>query len=253
MRLYPKLILPIFLITLLMACSEDDAPDPTLTVADFTLTIEENPTADQVLGTISVTTNQSNPTFAISTQSPEGAMAIDTQSGELTVADASLFDFEANPEVIGTVTVTAGSLTESASVLITLTDAEENFTIWSGEKITFTKDDGADPNLEENQDRLTENVWITRGNEGGQIYNVNQENAASKDSSPADTEWALGTTADIANLTFELFRTAVVNPQSVAGKDLVLHLITDDVYLDVKFTSWSQGKLGGFSYERSTE
>ncbi|MGD1891962.1 MAG: hypothetical protein ACFB15_15420 [Cyclobacteriaceae bacterium] len=54
-------------------------------------------------------------------------------------------------------------------------------------------------------------------------------------------------TAAIANLTFEPFRTAAENPQSVAGKDLVLHLITDDIYLDVKFTSWRQCEEGGLS------
>jgi hypothetical protein len=35
------------------------------------------------------------------------------------------------------------------------------------------------------------------------------------------------------------------------GKDLVMHLIDDDIYLNIKFTSWSVGKKGGFSYERS--
>jgi hypothetical protein len=40
-------------------------------------------------------------------------------------------------------------------------------TVWSGERITFTKADGADPTAPENQDGITENVWITRGNDGG--------------------------------------------------------------------------------------
>jgi hypothetical protein len=33
---------------------------------------------------------------------------------------------------------------------------------------------------------------------------------------------------------------------------MVLHLIADDVYISIKFTSWATGKTGGFAYERST-
>ena len=33
----------------------------------------------------------------------------------------------------------------------------------------------------------------------------------------------------------------------------MLHLITDDIYIDVSFISWTNGgNGGGFSYERST-
>ena len=44
----------------------------------------------------------------------------------------------------------------------------------------------------------------------------------------------------------------VDKPKDVIDKELVLHLLEDDIYLTVKFKSWSQGKKGGFSYERST-
>ena len=37
---------------------------------------------------------------------------------------------------------------------------------------------------------------------------------------------------------------------------MVLHLITDYIYIDLKFISWQAGNVGtgdgGFSYERST-
>ena len=42
--------------------------------------------------------------------------------------------------------------------------------IWEGSTITFSKADGADPNDEANQDRITNTVWLTRGNNGGQIF-----------------------------------------------------------------------------------
>ena len=71
---------------------------------------------------------------------------------------------------------------------------------------------------------------------------------------PAGAEWALGTTENIQNLTFGSFRGALGSPRNIVGKDIVLHLIADDVYIDIKFLSWSQGRgFGGFSYERSTK
>ena len=124
--------------------------------------------------------------------------------------------------------------------------------IWDGSLITFEKLDGTDPTLEANQDRITSNVWITRGNNGGQIFNIVKENSSDKDDSPIGTEWALGTLDQIESLSFNKFRIAVGNPKNVPGKDLVLHLIEDDIYLSVKFLSWSNGQKGGFSYTRST-
>ena len=123
---------------------------------------------------------------------------------------------------------------------------------WRGSTITFNKSNGADPNLEENQDRIRENVWITRGNTGGQIFNIAINNSADKVESPVGTEWAIGTLDELESLTFDYFRNAISRPKTVVGKNLVLHLIEDDIYINVKFTSWSQGKRGGFSYERST-
>ena len=124
-------------------------------------------------------------------------------------------------------------------------------TTWNGEKVTFTKIDGADPTDEANQDRINAEVWITRGNNGGQIYNAKSETDSSKYSSPSGTEWSVGTTDDISSLVFNNFRTAVSKPKDVVGKDLVMYLEDHDVYLSVKFTTWTEGKNGGFVYERS--
>lgn len=128
-----------------------------------------------------------------------------------------------------------------------------NAEIWTGTNLTFSKANNANPNEESNQDRLTDNVWITRGNNGGQIYNAKTESSANKSNSPAGTEWAIGDIADIATLTFRPFREAVSSPKSVAGKDLVLHLTDDNIYLKVRFSSWSSSKGGGFTYVRSTK
>ena len=123
---------------------------------------------------------------------------------------------------------------------------------WNGTSLSFVKEDNADPKVEVNQDRLTSNVWITRGNGGGQIYNAAISENADKVNSPVGTEWAIGTFDEVSSLSFGPFRATVSKPKNVVGKDLVVHLIKDDVYLSLKFTSWSGGKKGGFSYERST-
>jgi hypothetical protein len=128
----------------------------------------------------------------------------------------------------------------------------EDATIWTGSDLTFSKADGASPDVEANQDRITDNVWITRGNNGGQIFNIKTENIANKSSSPAGTEWAQGSLDDLADLEFSAFRSAVGSPKDVVGKDLVLHLVEDNIYLSVRFTDWSTSKGGGFAYVRST-
>ena len=128
-------------------------------------------------------------------------------------------------------------------------------TIWTGSNKTFSKAVGADPTQSSNQDRLTSNVWITRANDGGQIFNIAKESTANKNSSPAGTRWSIGSINNINSLSFTNFRTAVGKPQEVVGKNLVMHLVDDNIYLSVKFTSWSVGQIdgkGGFAYERST-
>ncbi|HAS44651.1 MAG TPA: hypothetical protein DCS93_29495 [Microscillaceae bacterium] len=226
----------------------------TITTEDFSATIDENPSQNQVLGTVKGSASQGSVSFEITSQNPANALAINVSSGELTVATPSLFDFETRQKIEATVKVSANGQEKNAQVTINLTDVNENTrTIWRGANLVFTKATGADPTQAANQDRITDNVWITRGNSGGQIFNAKTESSANKNSSPADTEWAVGTVDNIDQLTFKPFRAAVGSPRSVVGKNLVLHLIKDDIYISVKFTSWSTSRAGGFSYERSTE
>ena len=133
-----------------------------------------------------------------------------------------------------------------------LAGPSENAIIWNGPTLTFVKDNGADPTLEENQDRITSNVWITRDNDGGQIYNIASEDGANKDSSPAGTRWAVGTLDQLDNLNFTSFRNAVDKPKNAIGENLVMHLVEDDIYLSVTITEWGGNQAGGFAYERST-
>lgn len=119
----------------------------------------------------------------------------------------------------------------------------------------FEKGDLVDWTLAENQDRITPNVWITRADTQG-IFNIAQETAYDAlNNSPVDTEWATGAAADWATLSFADWTTWTGNsPPSTIGVDAVVHLITDDIYIDIRLVSWSGGGPGGgFSYLRGVE
>ncbi len=139
-------------------------------------------------------------------------------------------------------------------------------TIWRGPKITFTKADNADWNLAANQDRITDRVSITRKDASG-IFNILVESdsggntGTSSDPRPTDTEWAYGTTANYTSLTYQDLSDLIETGEFiniVDDRNMVLHLVTDDIYIDIKFLSWTvgdgngNGGAGGFSYERST-
>ena len=132
-------------------------------------------------------------------------------------------------------------------------DVVDGPTIWSGPNITITKESGADPTDPANQDAITDLVILTRG-ERGSLYNLVTESSAGG-SSPEGTEWAKGTTDDLDTLEFKSLKPAADNLlKNVPGEDFVLHLIEDDIYIDVTFISWEDGGSGGgFSYERSTQ
>jgi hypothetical protein len=126
-------------------------------------------------------------------------------------------------------------------------------TIWTGEKIVFTKAASSDWTIRSNQDSITNNVRITRATTKG-IFNLAKETAYTTDVSPVDTKWAFGTTAGMDTLKFDNWEITVAgNPPGMLNRDMVLYLITDSVYIDIKFTFWSIGETGGgFTYERST-
>jgi hypothetical protein len=140
------------------------------------------------------------------------------------------------------------------ALVLTLLPAGRAATVWNGPTITFTKANNADPNLPANQDRITANTWITRGDVRG-LYNAARETGFTHYFSPSNTAWANGTLANYASLPYTNWNywAAGVNggPHGTVGKDAVVHLIAEDIYLSVKVTSWT-GPGGGFSYVRST-
>jgi hypothetical protein len=83
--------------------------------------------------------------------------------------------------------------------------------------------------------------------------------------SPDGTEWATslvtGNTGKTiaatnhANLAFSNWEDAYGGRfhvgSAIVNRDAVVHLITDNIYLDLRFTDWSTGGGGGFSYQRA--
>jgi hypothetical protein len=77
-------------------------------------------------------------------------------------------------------------------------------------------------------------------------------------SSPANTEWANGTTANYNTLSYTDWNSWAkgvnAGPESTVGIDAVVHLKAEDIYIDIKFLAWGSGGFysSGFSYSRST-
>ncbi len=116
----------LLLLTLLLinySCSNDDETiTSVISLQDLEVTIGENPTSGQVIGTVQSDSNTSL-TFSITAQTPTGVLSIDSNTGQLTVADATLFDFETNPVI--TATVAADEAQNTASVIINLNNINE--------------------------------------------------------------------------------------------------------------------------------
>ncbi|HEX5471643.1 MAG TPA: dockerin type I repeat-containing protein [Lacipirellulaceae bacterium] len=138
--------------------------------------------------------------------------------------------------------------------------------VWTGPTLTFSKSGANDPSLAANQDRLTDHVWITRGFSEG-IYNIEQEAGFDRPglTSPVDTAWATsvipanaGKTISASNwqqLSFTDWTHSFGGPGFMLGGNItthnaVVHLISDDIYLDLTFTDFNSG--GDFTYIRST-
>jgi hypothetical protein len=140
--------------------------------------------------------------------------------------------------------------------------------VWNGPTTTFSKVGTANPSLTANQDRLTDNVWITRGGSlSGGIYNAKVEASYNKvlDNSPLGTEWATSlvgdnadreiTASNFAALDFTTWAMSFGGPSGALQMNIfshpaVVHLIADDIYLNIQFTAFSN--TGLVTYQRST-
>src|SRR5256885_16333094 len=110
-------------------------------------------------------------------------------------------------------------------------------TIGTGPNISFSKPAFGNPNLPANQDRMTSDIWLTRSSSQG-LYNAFSEGSFSHYYSPAGTEWADGSLANYATLTYHDWNSWAkgvnTGPPSTVGISAVLHLIPDNIYLSIR-------------------
>lgn len=135
--------------------------------------------------------------------------------------------------------------------------------VWSGFSYSFSKAAFADPTQAANQDRITSNVWLTRGNNQG-LFNIHDE-AGYGATSPAGTLWATDinnpaktiAATNWSNLSFTDWVTAydgpggTTLPNNLLSRNAVVYLVADNVYLDLRFTGWGSMGGGAFAYERA--
>lgn len=136
-------------------------------------------------------------------------------------------------------------------------------TVWNERTISFSRPDGVDGLSPQYQDFITPNAIFARSGQGG-LFNSAYEGSFLGGTSPEFTEWATalnnGEEANIsagnyAALEFTDFASAYFQQigHLVLDYDAVVHLILDDVYFDIHFTSWTTGHESsqpGFAYVR---
>ena len=118
----------LFMLLGIWACDKNGDPI-TVTTADLTTSIDENPSNGDVIGTVTGSTSEGSVTFSISQQTPAGAMAINSSTGELTVANATVFDFEVNPSITANVTVANGNVSQTAGITVNLNNVADAVTV----------------------------------------------------------------------------------------------------------------------------
>jgi hypothetical protein len=143
--------------------------------------------------------------------------------------------------------------------LAALVDVAAGQTVWSGLTHTFSH-----PANSSIQDDLTPNVSLTRSGTRG-LFNSASEPDYLSGTSPEHTMWATelnnpGTTVTAtnwSNLVFQDWQTSYGGSGALSGNivgmDTVVYLVLDEIYLDLKFTTWGVGTAGGgaFSYQRA--
>ena len=122
--------------------------------------------------------------------------------------------------------------------------------------VRFTKVANADWRLVENQDQITPNVWLTRANQG-LLFNARIEDR-SNGAGPSGTKWFLGKLEDyeeeqLFTLEFESLKNAAGSRmKDTPGKTFIVHLVEDNVFIELTFHAWGNKSEGaGFSYSRT--
>ncbi len=120
--------------------------------------------------------------------------------------------------------------------------------------IIFEKKAYADPTLEINQDRITENVWLTRA-QSKDLYNAKIEMEAGE-LSPLGTLWAHGDCQEREYLSFKSYKELTKEcggHKYMLNESLCLCLLEEGQYVNISIQSWQKGtEGGGYKYLRNS-
>jgi len=105
----------------------DSNDDVALTANEFNVTIDENPKAGLVLGTVEASVTNTNSAISYSLEdNAVGAFSINSTSGEVSIADTSKFDYESSQQIRGVYkAVVNDSITATAYIVVDLNNVGE--------------------------------------------------------------------------------------------------------------------------------
>lgn len=151
-------------------------------------------------------------------------------------------------------------------------------TIWSGPAVSYVQADNAANSCavvacteaELQSDVIVQDVVELRRNREANLYNGASETFARRNVSPADTQWVFSGLAGEPTFdlgaSFENLASVVAGglymqqfvpasgsvPPSIVGVDAIMRIMSEDIYIGFRFTSWQRGGGGGFAYTRTS-
>ena len=117
-------VLALVLTLTIIGCSNDDQDNNNITAQDLIVSIDENPTNNQSIGSIQVSGNGTL-SYSIISQVPSGALNINSITGELSVADAAFFDYEEYQTISAVISANNTTNTATSSVTINIVNINE--------------------------------------------------------------------------------------------------------------------------------
>ena len=136
---------------------------------------------------------------------------------------------------------------------------EVSASAYSGpEVVNFVKQNGADWTLPENRDIITATCEITRQDDNA-LYNYVTQSDFGDNQSNSNIEWKYGGYNSTNTWYDNLKDAAGWDMESVPGETFTMHILDDDLYFEIAFTSWTccgfydyeNEGAGGFAYTRT--
>ena len=121
-------------------------------------------------------------------------------------------------------------------------------TFWTGPNVTWTKSGSTPKDI-----IVAGKVELTRGGRDV-LFNTAAGESSPGATSPKDCLFAFGTLANATSLTYasmESLRNSNLGAR-ILNKDMVVHLVNEDIYFSIRFSTWGSFGAGTVSYTRST-